>query len=197
MVHSALSESPFKTYYGVFRIVAFSFPSGNEHAALVAEGTDRNSAPLVRIQSSCLTGTAFGAVLCDCAQQLEFALRRVAAEGSGVVLYLDQECRGHGLVEKVAQLSVISRGSDTVDAAEVRGVQPDIRDYAEAGQVLRHLLGDRPVRLMTNNPAKMRGVMDAGVTVVERIPLETSPTDGNRAYLLVKKVRMGHLLTQV
>jgi 3,4-dihydroxy 2-butanone 4-phosphate synthase/GTP cyclohydrolase II len=197
MLHSAVSESPFKTRYGIFRILAFSFPSGSEHAALVAEGTDTDPAPLVRIQSSCLTGTAFGAVLCDCAQQLDLAFRRVAAEQSGVVLYLDQEGRGHGLVEKVAQLSAISRGSDTVDAAEVRGVRPDVRDYAEAGQMLRHLLGERPVRLMTNNPAKMRGVMDAGVRVAERIPLETSPTEGNRAYLLVKKDRMGHLFTQV
>lgn len=153
--------------------------------------------PLVRIQSSCLTGSAFLARLCDCRQQLHEALRLVAEGGSGVVLYLDQEGRSHGLVEKVAQLNLIAQGFDTVDAAAMRNREGDLRRYHDAAAMLAELIGERPIRLLTNNPTKLACVQEAGIEVSERLALEVEPSDGNRAYLTVKKQRMGHLLTRV
>jgi GTP cyclohydrolase II len=171
--------------------------NGHEHLALVHGDPAAVVAPLVRIQSSCLTGTAFLAELCDCRQQLHLAMERVVKEGAGVVLYLDQEGRSHGLVEKVAQLDLIAGGADTVDAARARGKDVDLRRYDEAAVILRELVGPRPVRLLTNNPEKLTRVVAEGVEIAQRIPLETAPTPGNREYLRVKRTRMGHLLSQV
>lgn len=192
------SSTPFASRFGSFELRAFELGDGSEHAAIVAGSPDLDARPLVRVQSSCLTGTAFGALLCDCRQQLQDSLSLIAAEGSGCVLYLDQEGRGHGLVEKIRHIADIAAGSDTVEAALRRGVPPDVRDYSGAATVLRAVLGgDRPIRLLTNNPEKIRGLTDAGLTIAERVPLEVEPTDGNRDYLRVKKERMGHLLTRV
>ena len=135
--------------------------------------------------------------LCDCRQQLHHALRLVADAGSGVVLYLDQEGRSHGLVEKVAQLDLISQGYDTVDAAAMRNREGDLRRYHDAAAMLQLLISERPIRLLTNNPTKLACVQEAGISVCERLPLEIEPSDGNRAYLAVKKRRMGHLLDLV
>lgn len=123
-------------------------------------------------------------------------MRRISAEG-GIVLYLAQEGRSHGLTEKVAQLALIAEGYDTVDAAKLRGKEGDLRRYHDAASILAHLLGDRPIRLLTNNPTKLACVQEAGIAVAERLPLEIDPTDGNREYLRVKKQRMGHLLESV
>lgn len=190
------STTPFGSAFGRFLLTAYEV-DGHEHAALVAGDLCEEKAPLVRVQSSCLTGTAFHALLCDCRQQLDAALAMVASRG-GCVLYLAQEGRGHGLVEKINHISAIAAGADTVDAALDRGVEPDARDYRMVAPMLDDLLGGlRPIRLLTNNPAKIRGLEEAGVAVTERVPLETDPTPGNREYLLVKKQRMGHLLTRV
>ncbi|MEA2492158.1 MAG: 3,4-dihydroxy 2-butanone 4-phosphate synthase / cyclohydrolase [Thermoleophilaceae bacterium] len=191
------SATPLRNPLGKFWLHAFQF-GDREHAALVF-GTphELREPPLVRIQSACLTGVAFHSVLCDCRQQLEEAVARIVDEGAGVVLYLDQEGRGHGLVEKVAQLALIAEGADTVEAAALRGVEGDVRSFEDARAILRELVDDAPVRLLTNNPEKMRRVTNVGIEVVERVPIETEPTDGNRAYLLVKKLHMGHLLTGV
>ena len=151
----------------------------------------------MRVQSACLTGCAFLAELCDCRQQLHEAMRLVAEEGSGVIVHLDQEGRGHGLVEKVAQLDLIARGSNTVDAPALRGLKGDLRRYHDAAAMLDALVGTVPIRLLTNNPTKITGLRDAGVVIAERLPLETVPTDGNRQYLRIKKARMGHLLERV
>jgi 3,4-dihydroxy 2-butanone 4-phosphate synthase/GTP cyclohydrolase II len=175
---------------------AYDF-GGREHAALVHGLPAEDPVPLVRIQSSCLTGSAFLAELCDCRQQLHEAMRLVADAGHGVVLYLDQEGRSHGLVEKVAQLDLIAHGHDTVDAAALRGREGDLRRYHEAAVILRSLVGTKPIRLLTNNPTKLAGVQEAGVDVAERLPLEVDATDGNRTYLQVKKARLGHLLERV
>ena len=110
--------------------------------------------------------------------------------GSGVVLYLDQEGRSHGLVEKVSQLDLITKGSNTVDAPALRGLKGDLRRYDDAATILRALIGDVPIRLLTNNPTKIQGLQEVGVEVAERVPLETIPTEGNREYLRVKKQRM-------
>ena len=190
------SEARFRSGLGEFTMHAFE-ADGGEHVALVHGDPRQVEEPLVRIQSACLTGTAFLAELCDCRQQLHEALRRIAAEGTGIVVYLDQEGRSHGIVEKVAQLDLIAGGADTVDAARSRGKDVDLRRYDAAAAIVRTIAGNRPIRLLTNNPEKLQGVVAAGVSVAGRVPLEVDPTPGNRAYLTVKKQRMGHLLTRV
>lgn len=186
-----------RTTFGMFDVAAFEFSSGREHLALVASGPELHNRPLVRLQSACLTGTAMLAELCDCRRQLLRSLELVHQTGSGCVVYLDQEGRGHGLVEKVAQLAEMNAGADTVDAAVRRSVPPDVRRYDEAAVVLARVVGSAPIRLLTNNPHKVGLVVDAGVDVVERVPVLTEPTPGNRAYLEVKKRRLGHLLDNV
>lgn len=193
-----VQETLFRSAYGTFRLRAYEFPDGREHSALIAgdpQGDDH--APLIRAQSACLTGTAFGALLCDCRQQLELSLRQVkSASAGGVVLYLDQEGRGHGLVEKVRQLSLIAGGlATTADAAGK--LAPDVRDYEAAFAILDDVLGRRAtIWLLTNNPTKLSAFQGAGYEVL-RMPVESTPTDDNRGYLLIKKQDMGHLLTSV
>lgn len=189
------SETPFNSELGKFRLVAFEFPDGREHLALVAGKPSEVDLPLVRVQSSCLTGTGFLAQLCDCRQQLQLAMSLIAGEPGGCLLYLDQEGRSHGLVEKVAQLRLIADGLDTVEAADVRGRGPDLRDYGQAGWMLEHLLGSPPIRLLTNSPEKEAGLRASGVSIAEVVSLETPPTPGNVGYLRVKRDRMGHRLS--
>jgi 3,4-dihydroxy 2-butanone 4-phosphate synthase / GTP cyclohydrolase II len=196
MTNLAHTQARFRSSLGTFVLHAFEV-DGREHVALVCGMPSTVDAPFVRIQSACLTGTALLAELCDCRQQLHEAMRRIAADGTGIVLYLDQEGRSHGLVEKVAQLDLIAHGSDTVDAARSRGKDVDLRRYDEAAAILGGLIGDRPIRLLTNNPEKLARVETAGVKVMERVSLETPPTPGNRKYLRTKKERLGHMLTNV
>lgn len=190
-------ETLFRSSFGEFTFRAYEFPDGREHSLLIA-GTPAPDEPvLLRVQSSCLTGTAFGALLCDCRPQLEESLRRVACAGAGYVIYLAQEGRGYGLVDKVAQLSLITSGLATTATAAGEGNRPDLRDYDAAFSILADLVpGRRSVRLLTNNPSKISAFQGAGYEV-ERIPLEVEPTDGNREYLRVKKRDMGHLLSLV
>jgi len=158
---------------------------------------DNIDLPLVRVQSSCLTSIAFGALTCDCADQLHMSLRLIADLGVGCVLYMTQEGRGHGLLEKVSQLEEVRLGLDTVHAALRRGVEPDVRDYGDASVMLRWLLGDRPIRLLTNNPTKLLGLEACGVRIGMRVPIEVPPTDYNMEDLQVKKQKMGHILTNL
>ena len=191
------SEAEFGSAFGRFRFVAVETPSGREHGALVAGDLSLPGPLLVRVQSACVTGTALGALLCDCRQQIELALTAIGNAEAGLFLYLDQEGRGHGLVEKVAHFAEINSGADTWEAAVNRGVEPDRRDYEDAAAIIRMLAGDRALRVMTNNPEKLDGLSATGLEVAERVPLETDPTPTNRAYLQAKKRRMGHLLERV
>jgi 3,4-dihydroxy 2-butanone 4-phosphate synthase / GTP cyclohydrolase II len=197
MAQFAHTQAPFRSGLGAFTLHAYEI-DGQEHVALVCGDVSTAEAPpLVRIQSSCITGTALLAELCDCRQQLHEAMRLIETDGLGVVVYLAQEGRSHGLVEKVAQLELIAAGADTVDAAEARGQEVDLRRYDHGAIILRSILGTTPIRLLTNNPEKLVGVEAAGLTVAERIPLETEPTPGNRDYLRTKRDRLGHILTMV
>jgi GTP cyclohydrolase II len=187
-------SSPFNSPFGRFTAIGFEFPDGREHIAMTKGPIESAELPLVRVQSACITGTAFLAHLCDCRQQLHLAMERIQAEDAGIVLYLAQEGRGHGLVEKLAQINLISQGLDTYEAAVARGRGPDPRSYEQAAWVLNRLIGDRPIRLLSNNPAKIVGLRDAGVKIAEEVRHETRPTTTNYSYLISKRDKMGHIL---
>ena len=175
------------------QIVAFrASDDGQEHVALVV-GAFGGKPPLVRLHSECLTGDVFGSLKCDCGPQLREALRIIGQAGGGVLLYLRQEGRGIGLVNKVRAYSLQDRGFDTVEANLRLGFADDERDYGHAAAMLRTLGIDR-VRLLTNNPAKVRGVEAAGIRVVERVAHKMPTNPHNADYLATKRERSGHLL---
>jgi len=185
------------TAYGDFRIYAYrNHVTGEEHVALVMGDIEPEVPTLVRVHSQCLTGDIFASRRCDCGLQLDAALRRLAQEGRGVLLYLLQEGRGIGLFNKLRAYELQDRGQDTVEANLHLGFKADSRDYGTGAQIL-HDLGVRRLRLMTNNPKKYTALRGFGLEIVERVPLEMPPTDSNRSYLETKKNKMGHLLKLV
>ncbi|MGM1064406.1 GTP cyclohydrolase II [Saccharothrix sp. Mg75] len=189
-----VAESELVTRRGVFRAVAFRH-SGHEHMALV-HGRARSHDVLVRVHSECMTGDIFRAMRCECGDQLDAALDRIAAEG-GVLVYLrGHEGRGIGLVAKVRTHVLQDQGLDTLDSATTLGLPVDVRDYMPAAHVLRHL-GVRSVRLMSNNPDKVAALEAHGIAVVDRVPLLVPPNRHNIAYLTAKRDRLGHDLPQV
>ncbi len=183
--------------FGDFRIVAFEsdFDPQN-HVALVMGEIRPDQPALVRVHSECLTGDAFGSLRCDCGPQLQAALKMIAAEGKGVVLYLRQEGRGIGLVNKLRAYEHQDQGLDTVEANHALGFKADMRDYGTGAQMLRDL-GVGKMRLMTNNPSKFKGLEGFGLEVVERVAIEVEPNPHNEDYLRVKKEKMGHLLDKI
>src|SRR4051794_15124585 len=188
-----VASAPIPTPYGEFRARAFESPSGHVHLALVFGETGDGESLLTRVHSECLTGDALGSLRCDCGVQLRSALRTVAAEGRGVVLYVTgHEGRGIGLVNKLRAYVEQDAGADTVDANLRLGLHADLRGYGDAAAVLR-CLGVRSVRLLTNNPAKAAGLRRHGIVVESLQPLHTAPNEHNRAYLETKQARLGHL----
>jgi GTP cyclohydrolase II len=184
------------TRFGDFQIAAFQDPldaTGGEHVALVHGRVDDVGEVTVRLHSECLTGDAFGSLRCDCRDQLEAALTRISEQPCGVLIYLRQEGRGIGLVNKVRAYALQDAGLDTVDANLALGFLDDERDYAVAARMLSALGVDR-VRLMTNNPKKIDQLRANGVDVVGRLEHTLPPNPHNRAYLLTKQHRSGHLL---
>jgi 3,4-dihydroxy 2-butanone 4-phosphate synthase / GTP cyclohydrolase II len=170
--------------------------TGDENVALVMGDIEPEEPTLVRVHSQCLTGDIFGSCRCDCGPQLEQALERIAQEGKGVLLYLLQEGRGIGLMNKLRAYELQEQGHDTVEANERLGFRPDQRDYGIGAQILRDL-GVRKMMLMTNNPSKYIGLHGYGLEIVERLPLEVPPTESSRAYLRTKRDKLGHLLKLV
>ena len=189
-----VASSRLPTRHGLFTIHAFEEPqTGQEHVAL-SMGDVANCQPvLMRVHSECLTGDGFGSLRCDCGPQLEAAMQKVAEEGRGVILYLRQEGRGIGLVNKVRAYELQDQGADTVEANEQLGFAPDLREYSMCEDMLRHL-GVTRVRLMTNNPLKVEALEKHGIQVVERVPLMTGRNPHNDQYLDTKQEKMGHLL---
>jgi len=182
------------TRFGDFRLVAFEERlTGDVHLALTKGAWDENDPVLVRVHSQCVTGDIFGSMRCDCGDQLARALRQVEAEGRGVVLYMKQEGRGIGLLNKLRAYRLQEEGLDTVEANEALGFQMDHRDYGIGCQILRNL-GVRKLRLMTNNPTKRIGLAGYGLEIVERVPIEIPPNAVNERYLRTKRDRMGHLI---
>jgi 3,4-dihydroxy 2-butanone 4-phosphate synthase/GTP cyclohydrolase II len=189
------SSAPLPTAYGKFTAVAYENDiDKNQHVALVMGAWKAGEPVLVRVHSKCLTGDVFGSQRCDCGQQLHAALRQIARTGKGVLLYLDQEGRGIGLVNKLKAYNLQDQGLDTAEANVRLGFKPDLRDYGIGAQILREL-GVGKMRLLTNNPTKIVGLEGYGLEVVERVPIETPPSKGNRAYLRTKRDKMGHMLT--
>ena len=185
------------TPYGDFVVHAYvSDVTGEEHLAFVAGEIEEDEPILVRVHSQCLTGDIFGSERCDCGSQLHCALERIHQEGRGVLLYLLQEGRGIGLLNKLKAYELQEQGHDTVEANEKLGFRPDERNYGIGCQILRDL-GVRKMRLMTNNPGKYIALRGYGLEIAERIPLEMPPTDSSRDYLRAKRDKMGHLLKLV
>jgi GTP cyclohydrolase II len=175
------------------RFVVFRGIIGGESAAIVVNEPDFSKPVAVRLHSACLTGDVFGSRRCDCGDQLRLALKQLAATGGGVILYLDQEGRGLGLANKMRAYELQDEGLDTVDANTTLGFDDDERDYGVAGRML-DLIGCARVKLMTNNPAKIAGLVEAGIEITDRVPLLTPVNGDNRRYLAAKAARAGHSL---
>ena len=190
-------EVDMPTEYGHFRLIPFRQKSnGLEHIAIIKGDVSGSEPVLVRVHSSCATGDIFGSLRCDCGEQLHKALRKIEAEGRGAVVYLNQEGRGIGLMEKMKAYKLQEHGMDTIEANICLGHQADERDYGVGAQILRHL-GITKMRLMTNNPVKRVGLEAYGLSVVENVPIEVTPNQFNEFYLRTKKDRMGHTLHNV
>ena len=182
------------TEYGHFRLTPFRQKSnGYEHIALTKGKWTPDEAVLVRVHSSCMTGDIFGSLRCDCGEQLHRAMQMIEKEGRGVVLYLNQEGRGIGLMAKIAAYKLQEQGLDTVDANTHLGYDPDERDYGVGAQILREI-GVGKMRLITNNPTKRAGLNGFGLEIVENVPIEITPNKYNEKYLHTKEKRMGHNL---
>lgn len=182
------------TRYGHFRLVPFRQKSnGLEHMALIKGEWKEDEPILVRVHSSCATGDILGSMRCDCGEQLHKAMQMIEKEGRGVVIYMSQEGRGIGLMNKIAAYKLQEEGYDTVDANIHLGFKPDERDYGCGAQMLRHL-GVHKMRLMTNNPTKRVGLAAYGLEIVENVPIEVNPNEFDYKYLKTKKERMGHEL---
>ena len=191
-----VAEADFPTQFGRFRIYGFEGGAGDRTEEAIALAMGRlldDSPPLVRIHSQCLTGDVFHSLRCDCRAQLEIALKSIAREGRGLLIYERQEGRGIGLLNKLRAYELQDHGADTVEANERLGFEPDLRSYELPAAILRYF-GLRSVRLLSNNPEKVQAVENAGIEVAERVPCLAAVLDTREAYLRTKKEKMGHLL---
>lgn len=187
-------EADMPTAYGHFRIIPFLQKSnGLEHVALIKGEWEKNEPVLVRMHSSCATGDIFGSQRCDCGEQLHKSMQLIEEAGKGAIVYLIQEGRGIGLMNKIAAYKLQEEGLDTVDANIHLGFNPDLRDYGVGAQILREI-GISKIRLLTNNPVKRVGLEGYGLEIVENVPIEITPNQYNERYLHTKKERMGHTL---
>jgi GTP cyclohydrolase II len=195
-----VASADFPTRWGNFLIHGFTMGSANgsskkEEAVALVMGDVRSGAPLVRIHSQCLTGDVFGSLRCDCRQQLEMALSMIAQQGSGVLIYEQQEGRGIGLMAKLQAYALQDSGLDTVEANERLGFKADHREFQMPAEILK-ALGIKQVRLLSNNPDKVAAVERAGIKVTERVPCEIAPSAYTEDYLKTKQEKMGHLFTK-
>jgi GTP cyclohydrolase II len=193
-----VAEADFPSRFGHFRIYGFTAKVKGEveEAVVLKMGDVHGSPPLVRIHSECLTGDVFHSLRCDCRAQLELALAAIASEGSGLLIYEHQEGRGIGLLNKLRAYELQDQGADTVEANEQLGFDADLRGYELPAAILR-FFGLTAVRLMSNNPEKIRALENAGVHVTERVPCLVAPVESTEDYLRTKREKLGHLLDPV
>ncbi len=192
LVHR-VAEARLPTAIGEFRVIGYENDVDHrEHVALIYGDVQSKGNVLVRMHSKCLTGDVFGSHRCDCGSQLQTAMRMVTEAGAGVIVYLDQEGRGIGLLNKIKAYELQDQGHDTVEANEALGFAPDLRNYGIGAQILVDL-GLSSIRVITNNPRKIVGLDGYGLEIVERVPIIADPTEDNRAYLEVKRDKLGHL----
>ncbi|MGN1028972.1 MAG: GTP cyclohydrolase II, partial [Bacilli bacterium] len=188
------TEVEMPTKYGNFKMYGFTEKiSGKEHIALVLGDIENADSVLIRIHSECLTGDVFGSKRCDCGEQLDLALRNIAKEGTGILIYMRQEGRGIGLINKLKSYKLQEEGYDTVEANIKLGFSPDLRTYDIAASILKSL-NIFNIRLMTNNPEKINGLNEFGIKVLERVPIQIKENNINEFYLKTKKEKMNHIL---
>jgi len=192
-----VADADFPTRFGQFRICGFNLANGtaSETAVVLVKGKPRaGRVPLVRIHSQCLTGDVFASLRCDCREQLEMALAQVGASDYGFIIYEPEEGRGIGLMNKLQAYQLQDRGVDTVEANRRLGFEADLRQYTLAAGILQHY-GVKSVRLLSNNPEKIRALENCGIRIVERVPIEAVPHKASARYLQTKREKMGHLLS--
>ena len=190
-----VADARLPTETGEFRIIGFrSLVSTEEFVVLVKGELRPNRASLVRIHSQCMTGDVFGSIKCDCGRQLDAAMKLIDQEGHGAIVYQQQEGRGIGIINKIRAYALQDEGADTIEANERLGFEADLRRYEQCAEILLDL-GLRAVRVMSDNPAKIRALRQAGLKVVERVQLEVEPHDQFAGYLKTKKEKMGHLVS--
>lgn len=188
------AEAKMPTKYGEFKMVGYeNLLNGEHHVALVKGDVSDGEPVLVRVHSECLTGDAFGSLRCDCGEQYAEAMRKIEKEGRGILLYMRQEGRGIGLINKIKAYSLQDQGMDTVEANLALGFPEDMRDYGIGAQILADL-GVKKVELMTNNPKKIKGLSGYGIEIVNRVPIQMNHNEKNEYYLRTKKKKLGHML---
>lgn len=194
LIHTAVAALP--TKYGMFQVVIYKSPVDNYEHTVLFTGDIKKMQVMTRVHSQCLTGDTLFSLKCDCGGQLEQSMRMIRKEGSGIIIYLNQEGRGLGLSEKINAYSLQDKGLDTVEANLCLGFPADARDYSIAAEILNYL-GVSEIVILTNNPDKIEQLEKKGIKIIKRIPLETKPNKFNKKYLIAKKMKLGHLLSKV